>query len=41
MNGGKHVENTYNYSFLEKEWPEYANLGYIIESKLIQVCSAK
>ena len=35
-NGGKYVENTHNYSFLEKEWPDYANLGHIIESKLIK-----
>ncbi len=35
-NGGKHVENTHNYSFLEQEWPDYANLGYIIESKLMK-----
>ncbi len=34
-NGGKHVENTHNYSFLEREWPDYANLGHIIESKLM------
>lgn len=34
-NGGKYVENTHNYSFLEKEWPDYANLGHVIESKLM------
>ncbi|WP_214764285.1 ankyrin repeat domain-containing protein [Exiguobacterium sp. s141] len=29
------MENTHNYSFLEREWPDYANLGHIIESKLM------